>query len=96
LGVVFQHAPRGRSAVPGNVALVQEPGSGYKYSGGGFALLQMAIEDVSGESFATFMQREITEPLGATSLRWAWTSELEANAPLPYGDEGQPLERRQQ
>jgi hypothetical protein len=34
--------------------------------------------------------------MGATSLRWAWTPELEANAPLPYGDEGQPLERRQQ
>ncbi len=79
----------------GNVALVQQPGSGFKYSGGGFAVLQMVIEDVTGEPFAQFVQREITGPLGATSLRWVWTPELEANAPVPYGDEGQPLERRQ-
>lgn len=79
----------------GRIEIVQQPGSGYKYSGGGYALLQMLIEDVSGESFDAFVQREITDPLGATSLRWAWTPELAANAPTPYGDEGQPLERRQ-
>ena len=79
----------------GNVALVQEPGTGYKYSGGGYAVLQMIVEDISGEPFAQFVQREITDPLGATSLRWAWTPELAANAPVAYGDEGQPLERRQ-
>jgi len=79
----------------GNVEIVQEPGSGYNYSGGGFAVLQMVIEDVTGEPFAGWIQREITDPLGATSLRWAWTPQLRANAPVPYGDEGQPLERRQ-
>ena len=79
----------------GNVELVQEPGSGYKYSGGGYAVLQMVIEDVTGEPFDAFMQREITDPLGATSMRWAWTPELRARAPVPYGDEGQPLEHRQ-
>lgn len=79
----------------GRLEVVQQPGSGYKYSGGGYALLQMLIEDVSGEPFDAFVQREITDPLGAPSLRWAWTPELEANAPVPYGNEGQPLERRQ-
>lgn len=79
----------------GRLELVQQPGSGYKYSGGGYALLQMLIEDVSGEPFDDFVRREITDPLGASSLRWAWTPELAANSPTPYGDEGQPLERRQ-
>lgn len=79
----------------GKLELVQQPGSGYKYSGGGYALLQMLIEDVSGQPFADFVQREITDPLGAASLRWSWTPELRANAPTPYGSEGQALEYRQ-
>lgn len=78
----------------GRLALVQPPGSGMKYSGNGFALLQMLIEDVSGEPFETYMRREITGPLGAGSLRWTWTPEMQANAPVPHGDEGQPIERR--
>jgi CubicO group peptidase (beta-lactamase class C family) len=79
----------------GNVELVQEPGSGYRYSGGGYGVLQMVIEDVTGRSFDEFIQNEVTDPLGATSLRWAWTPDLIAQAPTPYGDEGQEIEHRQ-
>jgi hypothetical protein len=77
------------------MSLVQEPGSGYRYSGAGYGVLQVLIEDVTGEPFDTFVQREITDPLGATSLRWEWTPELEARSPTPYGEEGQRLEHRQ-
>jgi hypothetical protein len=55
----------------------------------------MVIEDVTGEPFAAFMEREVTGPLGLTSLRWAWSPELTANAPTPYGLQGEPLEYRQ-
>lgn len=79
----------------GRMSLVQEPGSGYRYSGAGYGVLQVLIEDVTGEPFDTFVQREITDPLGATSLRWEWTPELEARSPTPYGEEGQRLEHRQ-
>jgi CubicO group peptidase (beta-lactamase class C family) len=79
----------------GRIGLVQEPGSGYRYSGAGYGVLQVLIEDVTGEPFDTFVQREITDPLGAASLRWEWTPELEARSPTPYGEEGQPLEYRQ-
>jgi CubicO group peptidase (beta-lactamase class C family) len=79
----------------GNVELAQEPGSGYRYSGAGYAVLQIVIEDVTGVAFDEFVKHEITDPLGATSLRWAWTPELEGRAPTPYGEEGQPLEYRQ-
>jgi hypothetical protein len=77
------------------MSLVQEPGSGYRYSGAGYGVLQVLIEDVTGEPFDTFVQREISDPLGATSLRWEWTPELEARSPTPYGEEGQRLEHRQ-
>lgn len=79
----------------GRLGLAREPGSGYRYSGAGYGILQVVIEDVTGESFDTFVQREVTGPLGASSLRWEWTPELEARSPTPYGEEGQALEHRQ-
>jgi CubicO group peptidase (beta-lactamase class C family) len=45
----------------------------------------MIIEDVSGLPFAQFMQNEVVGPLGLTSLRWTWTPDLAAAAPVPYG-----------
>lgn len=76
----------------GNAKLVQEPGSGYLHSGAGYGVLQMLIEDVTGEPFDAFVRTEITDPLAVTSLRWAWTPALERRAPTPYGEEGQRLE----
>ena len=40
------------------------PGSGYRYSNSGYALLALVVEKVSGESFARFLEREIVAPLG--------------------------------
>lgn len=54
-------ASPGRSGV---VRVGQEPGAGWAYSGGGYTLLQLLIEEVSGQSFATFMEAEVFEPLG--------------------------------
>jgi CubicO group peptidase (beta-lactamase class C family) len=92
-GIVETLEPGGLSF--GRMELVQEPGSGYRYSGAGYGVLQILIEDVTGEAFDTFVQREVTDPLGAASLRWEWTPELEARSPTPYGEEGQALEHRQ-
>ena len=36
----------------------------WRYSGGGYTLLQLLIEEVSGEDFATYMQHGVLEPLG--------------------------------
>lgn len=48
----------------GSVYIFQEPGQGFSYSGGGFTILQLIIEEVTGEQFADYMQREILAPLG--------------------------------
>ncbi|MBX3504951.1 MAG: beta-lactamase family protein [Parvibaculum sp.] len=40
------------------------PGSAWSYSGGGYALLELLIEEISGEPFDTYMKREVFEPLG--------------------------------
>jgi CubicO group peptidase (beta-lactamase class C family) len=40
------------------------PGSGYRYSNSGYALLALIVERASGNTFATFLRERIFEPLG--------------------------------
>jgi CubicO group peptidase (beta-lactamase class C family) len=47
----------------GAVAVGARPG-GWQYSGGGYTLLQLMIEDVSGQSFADYMDAAVLKPLG--------------------------------
>lgn len=41
-----------------------EPGTTFRYSGGGYLVLELLIEELSGETFETFVTREILQPLG--------------------------------
>lgn len=50
----------------GRTRVGQAPGSGWAYSGGGYTLLQLMIEDVTGTPFETFMQEAVFQPLGMT------------------------------
>jgi CubicO group peptidase (beta-lactamase class C family) len=42
------------------------PGTAYRYSNGGYALLALIVERVSGGSFADFLRERIFQPLGMT------------------------------
>jgi CubicO group peptidase (beta-lactamase class C family) len=46
--------------------IASEPGTAWSYSGGGFGIIQLIIEDVTSQSFASYMQRSILQPLGMT------------------------------
>lgn len=85
----------GKNQSNGAVYIRLKPGSTKAYSGGGFAILQMVIEDVTGEPFATFMEREVVNPLRLSSLQWTWTPELQRRAPVPYGREQKDVGYRQ-
>lgn len=50
----------------GRVRVGAEPGKTFIYSGGGYALLELLIEEVSGEPFNAYMQRAILKPLDMT------------------------------
>ena len=69
----------GKNQDDGAVFIKWEPGTTNVYSGGGFVIAQMIIEDVSGEPFAEFMRREVAKPLGLSSLEWVWTPRLRVN-----------------
>lgn len=52
------------ASADGEIRVGAEPGSGWRYSGGGYLILQLMIEEVTGENFDAFMRREIFAPLG--------------------------------
>jgi CubicO group peptidase (beta-lactamase class C family) len=45
------------------VRVIHEPGTVFYYSGGGYSIIQLIIEEVTNQSFDEFMKREILIPL---------------------------------
>lgn len=50
-----------------------EPGSEFRYSGGGYTLLQLLVEEVSGQSFSSYMKEAVFEPLGMNHSTYVWS-----------------------
>jgi CubicO group peptidase (beta-lactamase class C family) len=51
---------------PRPVKVAWEPGSAMAYSGGGYTILQLLIEEVTRRSFADYMKESVLRPLGMT------------------------------
>jgi CubicO group peptidase (beta-lactamase class C family) len=75
---------------PVDVRLIQEPGAEFRYSGGGYTLLSLIVEEVTNENFEAFVQREILKPLGMTQSSYEWTPELQPLTAIGYDDKGEP------
>jgi CubicO group peptidase (beta-lactamase class C family) len=76
---------------PTDVRVVAEPGSEFRYSGGGYTLLQLIVEEVSGQSFADIMQREVLAPLGMEHSSYEGTPEVKRATATAYEQSGEPL-----
>jgi CubicO group peptidase (beta-lactamase class C family) len=60
------------SGKSGMVAIGIKPGSRFEYSGGGYTLLQLLIEEVSGLSFEAYMQQTVFKPLQMEHSTFHW------------------------
>ena len=58
-------------AIPDAVRVMQPPASAYAYSGGGYVLAQLLMEDVTGRSLAELAQEFIFAPLGMANSTFA-------------------------
>ncbi len=81
----------GNNGGAGDVRIAMEPGAQFSYAGGGYTLLQLVIEEVTGESFSDYMQREILDPLGMSHSSFEWREDLRPATAIGYGASGQPL-----
>ena len=78
-------------ASPGHDGIVRvgiEPGT-FEYSGGGFTLLQLLIEEVSGQPFNDYMKANVLGPLGMTGSTFI-LDEPAANVADFYDVNGKP------
>lgn len=73
------------------VKLIFKPGLKYKYSGGGYTLLQLVIEEVTGKPFSRYMEEEILRPLGMENSSFEWRTDLRKKTAKAYDVLGFPL-----
>ncbi len=68
-----------------------QAGRQFRYSGGGYTLLQLVVEEVTGQSFAEYMQNEVLTPLGMSHSSFDWRSDLRADTATGYDRRGKAL-----
>ncbi len=69
---------------------INKPGTQFKYSGGGYMILQLLIEDVTGESFASYMKKNVLDPLGMQHSSFVQPTKETKNIATPYDETLQP------
>jgi CubicO group peptidase (beta-lactamase class C family) len=81
---------------PANSAPIRvdtEPGTIWRYSGGGYVVAQQLLQDVTGEPFPKLMNDTVLAPIGMTRSTYEQplpTNRL-AEVAIPYGGDGQPI-----
>lgn len=68
-----------------------KPGEKYRYTNAGYTLLAAIVEEVSGQPFETYLQKNIFKPAGLTSTGYPWDKKFD-NAPVAVGYVGNKLE----
>jgi CubicO group peptidase (beta-lactamase class C family) len=77
----------------GKISFGRPPYQRYKYSGGGFVLVQQALMDITGIPFAEFMQSTVLKPLGMTnsSFEQPMGSALASQAARAHDSQGRRM-----
>ena len=86
-------APDASPGADGRVRVGIEPGSSFEYSGGGYLLLQLLVEEVTGESFADYMERAVIAPLGMSRSTFIYPEDTTPNLAESYDTDGKEATR---
>ncbi|HKK79291.1 MAG TPA: serine hydrolase domain-containing protein [Phaeodactylibacter sp.] len=86
-------------AAPANSAPIQPdtmPGSLWRYSGGGYTVAQLAVEDITGKPFPVFMQQRVLGPAGMHNSAYAQPlpAERHPQAAVGHRGDGNPIAGR--
>jgi len=82
----------GKNNGPGRVEIIMEPGTKYKYSGGGFSILQLIIEEVTGQKFEDYMQAVILNPLGMSNSSYTIDDNILKSSSLEHNTFGEVID----
>lgn len=78
------------------VQVIRTPGESYLYSGGGFVLLELLLEDVTGQPFPQLMRSVLLEPLSmhSSTFEQPLLRSLHSAAVSGYDESGSEIEGR--
>lgn len=66
------------------VKIVGSPGEEFQYAGGGYTVLEMALQDATGQDFGEFMKTEVLESLGMKNSTYDWDEKMAQQLATPY------------
>jgi CubicO group peptidase (beta-lactamase class C family) len=81
--------PRSSSGETVLMQLGREPGAEWDYSGGGYLILQLIIEEVTGETFEDYMQVALLKPLGMQRSTFSYLGDQPDHS-ISYHRDGTP------
>jgi CubicO group peptidase (beta-lactamase class C family) len=84
----------GKTNGRGTVEVVLQPASKFQYSGGGYTLMQLAIERTQKRKYEDLASTLVFQPLGMSSSSVALTPAIVATAAQGHGDDGSPVVMR--
>ncbi|TAJ68856.1 MAG: class A beta-lactamase-related serine hydrolase [Phenylobacterium sp.] len=76
------------------VRVVAPPGLAFSYSGGGYSVLQVALEDRTGTAFQPLMQRLVFDPLKLGRTSFAYDAILQDDVARPHDLAGHAMPPR--
>jgi CubicO group peptidase (beta-lactamase class C family) len=83
--------PSNQDVMTGEAVLMREPGTGFSYSNTGYNLLEILIEDVTGQSFSEYVRTEVLLPLGMESAFFDIDTAADPYPPTGYNFRGEPV-----
>ena len=75
----------------GEVRVVTTPGSGFHYSGANYAILQLLIEEVSGQRFQDYIRVNIFQPLHMSNSQYGLPPRFQQVMATPYDGVGSAI-----
>ncbi|MBC2845381.1 serine hydrolase [Winogradskyella flava] len=88
----IEESLNGRNNGPGRVEMIMEPGTKWKYSGGGYTILQLIIEEVTGQKFEDYIQTAILNPLGMRNSSYKIDKTILENSSLEHDGFGEQID----
>jgi CubicO group peptidase (beta-lactamase class C family) len=83
--------PSSRSVMTGEAVPEREAGAGFAYSNVGYNILEILIEDVTGQSFSEYLRSEVLLPLGMESATFEIDTTETPYPPTGYNLSGKPV-----
>jgi len=79
----------GQTNGAGSLTLTASPGTAWSYSGGGYTLMQLLVEETAKRPFADYMRDEVLRPLGMRDSSFSLTPLVLGRAARAYDELGE-------